>query len=301
MEKNLTITTVTFNNLEYTKNFIYSLFATTKTPFKLIVVDNNSTDGTQNYLNDLQTKENVKVIFNSENTGFGPAHNKAFEICETRYIAPMNNDIVVPKYFIDRVFETFINNPEYKQLGAMQKKTVEETNKVTKESFVPKLKAINSPQNFVGGSFFIVEKELVNKVGSLFDEIFEIGFCEDVDLSWRIGSAGHKVGYITNLYYTHFGNTSFDKNSDLILSKSTYYIQNTVRLINKWNDVIKEDLRKQLSEGKNVEELIIVVTPFKERNFYKNCDQEQFKVDLIDCLSDPKKPLVGLINKYYKL
>lgn len=301
MGKLLTISVVTFNNLEFTKDFVESLFANTNLPFDLIVVDNNSTDGTQKYLKDLQANKDIKLIFNNENKGFGPAHNRAFEICKTKYIAPMNNDIVIPKYFIDRAFKTFIDNPEIKQLGAMQKKTIEETNKLTPDSFSPTISIIKAPQDYIGGSFFITENSLISEIGGLFDERFEVGFCEDVDLSWRIGLAGHKLGNITNLYYTHFGNTSFDNNADKILSKTTYYIENTKKLINKWNDVIKEDLKNQLIDGRNVEDLVIVVTAFKDRNFYKNCDKNQFNSDLLKCIEDPGSTLLELIEKYQKI
>lgn len=298
MEKLLTISVATFNNLEFTKQFIESLFATTNTPFDLIIVDNNSTDGTQNYLRDLQSKRDIQVILNNKNTGFGPAHNQAFGICKTKYIAPMNNDIVVPMYFMDRSFKTFINNPEYKQLGAMQKNNVEETEILTSDLFSPIITDIKAPQDFVGGSFFITEKDLIEKIGGLFDEQFEIGFCEDVDLSWRISLAGYKIGCISNLYYTHFGNTSFDNNSDKILSKSNYYIKNTRKLIIKWNSEIKDDLRKQLKENSEIGDLVVVKTPLKNRNFYKNCDQGQFKKDLLTCLAEPKNHLIDIIEKY---
>lgn len=300
MNQLFTISVVTFNNLQFTKNFLDSLFCTTKTPFDLVVVDNASTDGTQEYLKKFEKQRDVRLIINNKNNGFGYGHNRAFELCKTKYIVPMNNDIVLPQYFIDRAFQTALSHPEYKQLGAMQKKNVEETNKLTTKEFTPEIFTIKAPQDFVSGSFFIAERDLINSVGGLFDERFEIGFCEDVDLSWRLGIEQHKLGYISNLYYTHFGNTTFDNNADKILSKKTYYIENTKRLLNKWDTVIKKELQKQLSAGKDVPDLIVVTTAFKERNFYKNCNQRQFKVDLLSCLDSSQVTLVDLIEKYQK-
>lgn len=46
----LSVITLTYNKLEYTKKFIESLYKYTK-DFELIIVDNGSTDGTVEYLN----------------------------------------------------------------------------------------------------------------------------------------------------------------------------------------------------------------------------------------------------------
>ena len=62
----LSIITLTYNKLGYTKKYIESLYRYTE-DFELIIVDNGSTDGTVEYL---QSLPDVKLILNNENQGF---------------------------------------------------------------------------------------------------------------------------------------------------------------------------------------------------------------------------------------
>ena len=87
----LSIITLTYNKLKYTKKYVESLFKYTK-DFELIIVDNGSTDGTREYL---QSLNNVKLIFNDENIGFSKGNNQGLTIAEGEYIAFLNNDILL--------------------------------------------------------------------------------------------------------------------------------------------------------------------------------------------------------------
>lgn len=59
----LLIVIVTFNRLEYTKKTLRMLLDTVEVPHYIIAVDNNSTDGTQKYLESLVKRNKIdKVI-----------------------------------------------------------------------------------------------------------------------------------------------------------------------------------------------------------------------------------------------
>ena len=62
----LSIITLTYNHLKYTKKFIESLYKYTN-DFELIIVDNGSTDGTVEYLKKLETELGIKLILNKDN------------------------------------------------------------------------------------------------------------------------------------------------------------------------------------------------------------------------------------------
>ena len=65
----LSVVIPVFNNLEYTRQCVTSLFAVKEqTPFEIIVVDDASTDGTAEYLRQLGGA--VRVVTNAENCGF---------------------------------------------------------------------------------------------------------------------------------------------------------------------------------------------------------------------------------------
>ena len=100
----LSIITLTYNKLKYTKKYIESLYKYTR-DFELIIVDNGSTDGTREYL---QSLDGVKLIFNEENVGFSKGNNQGLELAEGEYIGFLNNDILLfPDWFeeCEKVFQ----------------------------------------------------------------------------------------------------------------------------------------------------------------------------------------------------
>ncbi|MBO6088297.1 glycosyltransferase, partial [bacterium] len=106
----LSIITLTYNNLEYTRNFIKSLYENTK-DFELILVDNGSTDGTVEYLKSLPYN-NIKFIFNEKNLGFPKGNNQGLEIAEGEYIGFLNNDILLSSNWFEGVEFVFKNETD---------------------------------------------------------------------------------------------------------------------------------------------------------------------------------------------
>jgi len=94
------IITLTYNGLEYTVQFIKSLYQNTKISFDLIIVDNGSTDLTREYLKTVAKREgNVHLIFNNKNRGFAGGNNDALELIKNKnwkYVVLVNNDVILP-------------------------------------------------------------------------------------------------------------------------------------------------------------------------------------------------------------
>lgn len=119
----LLIVLITYNRLEYTKRTLRSLWGTIDTPYCLVVVDNNSTDGTKKYLsqNDRQYRID-KVIFNPENYYPGKATNIGWEegieiFPEATHLMRLDNDMHLEKGW-DKVAEQYFKKiPELGQLG----------------------------------------------------------------------------------------------------------------------------------------------------------------------------------------
>jgi len=71
------IVIITWNGLDYTKKCVQSVQKNTaNVNYRFIFVDNNSTDGTAEYI---KTLTNAVVISNSENLGFVKAMNQGFD------------------------------------------------------------------------------------------------------------------------------------------------------------------------------------------------------------------------------
>ncbi|MFC2085251.1 glycosyltransferase family 2 protein [Bacteroidota bacterium] len=87
---------VNYNALKLLRNCLKSIYTHTKgLKFEVIVIDNNSTDGD---VGDLKEEFNELIIIkNDNNVGFGPANNQGIQIAKGKYILFLNNDT----YFIE--------------------------------------------------------------------------------------------------------------------------------------------------------------------------------------------------------
>ena len=91
-----------YNKLEYTKRCLDSLFRNTdlaKYPCELILLNDGSTDGTEEYFESLgitkviNLKENVKTMIFS----------LLYRVCEGKYAAFVNNDTILTEHWLDHL------------------------------------------------------------------------------------------------------------------------------------------------------------------------------------------------------
>ena len=53
---------------------------------EIIIIDNNSNDGSKDIINEFKYIENLKIVFKEKNYGFGHSIKKAFEISKGKYL-----------------------------------------------------------------------------------------------------------------------------------------------------------------------------------------------------------------------
>jgi glycosyltransferase involved in cell wall biosynthesis len=94
---NYAITFACYNGIEFTKGCLASLRASDVDMTRVVVVDNCSTDGTKEFL---EQYPDIRVIFNSENMGCGVAWNQGILHSQAEWTVVMNNDVVVRPSFI---------------------------------------------------------------------------------------------------------------------------------------------------------------------------------------------------------
>jgi GT2 family glycosyltransferase len=99
MNNTVNIGMVTYNRLNYTKQSIESILATTTDyPYVLTVIDNNSQDGTQDYLKGLYKEGKIKnLVLLNENLGVAKASNIAWQMEDSIYYMKYDNDIIAKK------------------------------------------------------------------------------------------------------------------------------------------------------------------------------------------------------------
>ena len=94
-----------FNQREFTRSCLQSLFRYTRAPWEAIVVDNGSTDDTKPYLAGVQdaTAVPVTVVANATNLGFPAAINQGLQLARGEYLVLLNNDVVVTDGWLDQL------------------------------------------------------------------------------------------------------------------------------------------------------------------------------------------------------
>lgn len=84
-----------FNNEATIKESINSVLSQSYKYWELIIINDNSTDDSQNIINDyVNSDERIKLITNEKNIGAGGSRNKGIEIANGRFIAFLDADDV---------------------------------------------------------------------------------------------------------------------------------------------------------------------------------------------------------------
>jgi len=202
----------------------------------IIVVDNNSTDGSKE---DLPPKfTNVKFIFNDVNLGFAKACNQGFKISSGNYVLFLNPDTILTETCLKDCISFFETHAD---AGAAGVRMLDEKGNFLKESkrglpspstsfyklfgltaMFPGSKTFgkyyqghlpeneNNPVDVLSGAFIIVKREVFEKVNGFDESFFMYG--EDIDLSLRVTQEGYKNYYIGKISVTHLkgGSTSYN-------------------------------------------------------------------------------------------
>lgn len=96
------ITFACYNALDYTQKCVNSLLGTNTSLKRVAIVDNCSTDGTQEYL---QSLDLGALIINKSNLGCGVAWNQGALALQSEWTVVMNNDIIVSENWINDLIE----------------------------------------------------------------------------------------------------------------------------------------------------------------------------------------------------
>lgn len=119
----LLIVLITYNRLAYTKRTLRALWDTIELPYYLVISDNNSTDGTREYLEKLVPRHRAdKVILNPDNYYPGKATNIGWaeglkEYPEATHLMRLDNDMHLARGWDTTAEEYFKKIPELGQLG----------------------------------------------------------------------------------------------------------------------------------------------------------------------------------------
>ncbi|MCF8241117.1 MAG: glycosyltransferase [Melioribacteraceae bacterium] len=234
----LSIIIVNYNVKEFLQNLFASIEkAAQNLSHEIIVVDNASDDGSRELLD--EKYPDVKLIANKKNVGFGVANNQGLEIAKGKYILLINPDTIVKEDTFTSLIKFFENNPDAGMAGCKVLNPDGTLQLACRRSFpgpwvsftkvaglskiFPKSKLfaqynltyLDENQSYevdaISGAFMMMRKETYEKVGGFDPQFFMYG--EDLDLCYRIKSAGFKVYYVHETEIIHYKGESTKRSS----------------------------------------------------------------------------------------
>jgi GT2 family glycosyltransferase/Tfp pilus assembly protein PilF len=199
------------------------VFAHTRRPFDLVLVDNGSTDGTAEYIRELTARpgpERVTVVTNAQNLGYPAGVNRGLKEAAGEYVVLLNNDTVVSAGWLDGLTAVAAAGwPHAGLVGAVSNFAggVQQV-PVAYESLdgLPRFAAARRLTHrgrvrsapMLSGFCLLLTRGVVEAVGGL-DERFGLGFFDDDDLCRRATAAGFRLTVADGVFVHHFGSRTF--------------------------------------------------------------------------------------------
>ena len=262
----ISIITAVHNQLSINKIFLKYIKKYTDIEYELIIIDNNSTDGSREFFE----KQDVKLIKNNDNFSYPYCQNQGIKEAKYDILIFLNNDIIVSKKWASRTVK--ILKEQDLDVASIRTNDVHETTEATRK-IKNRWKAAKNPVRFlfgqkkislllmhklmygnwdkftekqyadfnnkifegISGAAVIVTKKGIEKIG-LWDERIQAA---DFDIYLRtkerhINSADIKTPkIIAGVYIHHFSRLSSKKNTTLKALFRDY--ENIISITEKWS------------------------------------------------------------------
>jgi GT2 family glycosyltransferase len=230
--------------------------------WRVSIVDNKSSDETVDFIK--RNFPNVNVIANKDNVGFAKANNQVITRTDSDYVLVLNPDAVASVNAVQAAIDKIETLPK---AGALGVKILNSDG-----SLQPSCKRFPSPTlnfviafglhtvlpkswqtrnilsqywshdeerrvDWVMGSFMLVKREAINKVGSIPDEYFL--YYEETDWCFQMQRSSYEVWFTPEISIMHHGNKSGEqqpsewRTSLLYESKYKFFQRNYGRFATK--------------------------------------------------------------------
>ena len=203
-----------YNGLTVLEKCLQSLSKVEYDNFEIILVDNNSTDGTIEFIS--KNYPSITIIKLESNKGFAEPNNIGAKIAKGKYLLFLNNDTVVTPNFISELVNVIENN---KKIAICQSLLLQSDGKIDSSGdFIDDLGVVYSSKKLpkdlqqissAKGAALLIQNEIFFDLGG-FDNRFFATF-EDVDLSWRSWIFGYNVVVAPKSIVYHLGGQTIKK------------------------------------------------------------------------------------------
>ncbi len=216
LNEQVSVTVVTYNSGRFIKRCLESILAQNYPAVEVIVIDNASTDGTADILE--QFEESCQIVYNEENIGFCAAQNQAIRLSSSEWVLTLNPDVLLN---VDFVANLVAAGQGDKKVGTVCGKLLtltanfdipdEQRVDSTGIYFTPMLRHLDrgsleierghyTKPEFVFGATAaaaLYRRKMIEDItidGEFFDEDFFV-YREDADVAWRAQLMGWKCLY----------------------------------------------------------------------------------------------------------
>jgi len=230
MEK-VSVIIISYNVRSYLAHAIDAIMKSDYGELEIIVVDNNSYDGTCEYLKEnYDHVSSINVISNSENVGFGRAVNQAGKVATGEYYLILNPDTIIEEETISVLVNYLYKNKNVGMVGPKILNADGTLQLACKRSFptikvaLPKILGLdrifpnskwagkynltyldpekNASVDAISGSCMLLSAETFNRLSGFDEQFFMFG--EDLDLCARIWESGQEVHYVPETKIVHY-------------------------------------------------------------------------------------------------
>lgn len=208
---------VNYNGIEFVDGCLRAVLNSDYSDFEVIFVDNASADGSLEYAkNNFGNDARMRFVVNRSSVGPAVGRNNGIAIAKGKYVAFLDNDTEVDKYWLKEAVKVFESDST---IGAAQSKLLKLDRRdvfdcagdyLTPLGFLSERarEAKDAGQfDYIADIFSaksaasLIRKELLDRIGG-FDEDFYM-YLEETDLSWRVWLAGYRVVFIPRSVVYH--------------------------------------------------------------------------------------------------
>lgn len=218
----VSVVTPNYNGKDFLYAYFESLIKNSNEIGEVIIVDNGSRDGSQEFIRNYREKVDFPIVLieNSQNLGFAEAVNQGISKARYDYIFSLNNDTVVEKSAIlellnllnteERIFSVSskmvqFNNPELIDDAGDDYTLLAYTKKRGNNQNLNKFIEVSEVFSSCAGAA-LYRKDLLEELGGFDSEFF--AYMEDVDLGYRARINGYKNLFCPNAIVYHMGSAT---------------------------------------------------------------------------------------------
>lgn len=202
--KLVSIVILNWNGKDYLRQCITSGLEQTHHPIELFVIDNASSDGSVEWLQ--QNFPSLSVIRNKKNLGFAAAINQGIRLSRGDYVMPLNFDVIMTKTFVEELVKVAERDT---RTGSVSGKLLRFASPEENRSYIDSAGhiiyrnrlVVNRGESEIDFGQYDQEEEVFGACGAAplycremledikiggeyYDENF-FAFWEDIDLDWR--------------------------------------------------------------------------------------------------------------------